>query len=302
MLVMSQLHIDIARNSSDDFNLFHDKSRWHWLAGNPFEGPFSLAFQLGCYIEQQCKLLDMNGESDVDTEQFRFSGYEFSFASCVRPDDEVSLRVKPGKWSSGDGPSILSRRLVLQSNKKPAIIGFKRDGNQMTVALPVKLPPMHMLNALKDREIVAGTDYFLKRKYMIVGNAKNFLASAGVEQSVFIDEFADKVDFPEMYPLGLISSALLERAIFEDIDLISHPMIYSSQKLCIDKKQLAELRSNDPINILIGPDISDDANEFGPESSSKKSVIVECVAYSKEEKPLFIAKVSLIPLNSVIKT
>ena len=302
MLLMTQLHIDIARNSTDDFNLFHDKSRWHWLRGNPFEGPIALGFQLGCFIEYQCKLLAMNGDSDVDSEQFRFSGYEFSFANCVRPDDEVSLSLKSGKWSSGDGPSVYSRRLILKANKKPAIIGYKREGNEMTLPLPSKLPPMHMLNGLNDRDLVPGTQYFLKRKYMIVGNAKNFLASAGAEQSLYIDEFADKVDFPEMYPLGLISSALLERAVFEDIDLISHPMIYASQKLCIDKQQLEELRSNDPINILVGPDISDDANEFSPESSSKKRVIQECVAYSKGDKPLFIAKVCLIPLNSLINS
>jgi hypothetical protein len=243
----------------------------------------------------------MNGASDIDPEQFRFSAYEFSFANCVRPDDEVSLSVKSGKWSNGEGPSIFSRRLILKANKKPAIIGHKREANDMTLPLPSKLPPMHMLNDLSDRDLVPGTKYFLKRKYMIVGNAKNFLASAGAEQSLFIDEFADKVDFPEMYPLGLISSALLERAVFEDIDLISHPMIYASQKLCIDKRQLEELRSNDAINILVGPDISADANEFGPESSNKKLVIQECVAYGKEEKPLFIAKVCLIPLNSLIK-
>lgn len=300
MLLMSQLHIDIARNSTDDFNLFHDKSRWHWLRGNFFDGPIALAFQLGCFIEYQCKLLDMNADVEFDSERFKFSGYEFSFVNCVRPDDEVGLSVKRGKWSVGDGPSVYCRRLILKSNKRPAIVGFKKDGNQMMLALPDKLPPMHMLNALPDREFVPGTDYFLKRKYMIVGNAKNFLASAGAEQSLFIDEFADKVDFPEMYPLGLISSALLERAGFEDIDLISHPMIFASIKLCIDKQQLAELRSNDIINILVGPDISDDANEFGPESSKKKLVVQECVGFAKEDKPLFIAKVSLIPLNSLI--
>ncbi len=301
MLLMSQLHIDIARNSTDDLNLFHDKSRWHWLRGNPFEGPIALGFQLGCFIEYQCKLLAMNSVNEIDTEQFRFSGYEFSFANCVRPDDEISLSLKQGKWSSGDGSSVYSRRFIRNANKKPAIVGFKRAGNQMTLPMPAKLPPMHMLNALPDREIVPGTNYFLKRKYMIVGNAKNFLASAGVEQSLFIDEFSDKVNFPEMYPLGLISSALLERAIFEDIDLISHPMIYVSQKLCIDKQQLEELRSNDPINILVGPDISDDANEFGPESSRKKRIIQECIAYGKEDKPLFMAKISLTPLNSLKK-
>ena len=131
MLLMSQLHIDIARNSTDDFNLFHDKSRWHWLRDNPFEGPIALSFQLGCFIEYQCRLLAMNSTSEIDTDQFRFSAYEFSFANCVRPDDEVTLSVKPGKWSSGEGPSTYSRRLILKANKKPAIVGFKRDGNQM---------------------------------------------------------------------------------------------------------------------------------------------------------------------------
>lgn len=299
MLLMSQLHIDIARNATDDFNLFHDKSRWHWLRGNLFEGPIALGFQLGGFVEYQCKLLAMNSANDLYVGQFRFSGYEFNFVHCVVPDDEVSVNLKQGKWSSGDGSSIYSRRFVLKANKKAAIVGFKREANQMTLSLPTKLPPMHMLNALPDRELVPGTNYFLKRKYMIVGNAKNFLASAGAEQSLFIDEFTDKVDFPEMYPLGLISSALLERAVFEDIDLISHPMIYKTQKLCIDKQQLEELRSNDPINILVGPDISEDANEFGPESSSKKRVIQECIAYGKEEKPLFIAKITLTPLNSL---
>jgi hypothetical protein len=42
------------------------------------------------------------------------------------------------------------------------------------------------------------------------------------------------------------------------------------------------------------------ANEFGPESSSKKRMIQECVAYGKEEKPLFIAKITLTPLNSLV--
>jgi hypothetical protein len=299
MLTMSQVHIDIARNSTDDFNLFHDKNRWHWLRDNPFEGPISLGFQLGCYIEYQFRLLATQDADEVDTEHFRYSAYDFNFASCVRPDDEVGLSVKPGKWSDDNGPSVYSRRLVLKANKKPAIIGFKRDGNQMTLALPTGLPPMHMLNDLPDRDLVPGTDYYLKRKYMILGNAKNFLASAGAEQNLFIDEFADKVDFPEMYPLGLISSALLERAAFEDIDLISNPMIYATQKMCIDKKQLAALRSNDAVNILVGPDISEDAKEFGPESSQKKKVIQECVAYCKEDTPLFIAKVSLLPVQSL---
>ena len=57
MLLMSQIHIDIARNSTDDFNLFHNKDRWHWVRGNPFEGPIALGFPLGCVIEKLCKVM-----------------------------------------------------------------------------------------------------------------------------------------------------------------------------------------------------------------------------------------------------
>jgi len=76
-----------------------------------------------------------------------------------------------------------------------------------------------MLNATARSEIVPGTDYSLKRKYMIVGTLKNFLASAGVEQSLFIDEFADKVYFPGMYHWGTDFLCMLERSRYlEDID------------------------------------------------------------------------------------
>ena len=47
------IHIDVARNATDDFNPFHDKNRWQRVAGNPFSGPILLGFQLECLIEDQ---------------------------------------------------------------------------------------------------------------------------------------------------------------------------------------------------------------------------------------------------------
>ena len=45
-LVFSQAHIDVARNSTDDFNPFHDPLRWQRIEGNPFGSPIALGFQL----------------------------------------------------------------------------------------------------------------------------------------------------------------------------------------------------------------------------------------------------------------
>ncbi len=88
---------------------------------------------------------------------------------------------------------------------------------------------------------------------MIVGNAKNFLSSAFAEQSEYIDEFIDKVNFPKMYPLSLISSAMLERSQAFGQDLIEEPMIYTYHRLSIDREVLQSLKSTHSLNILVSP-------------------------------------------------
>jgi hypothetical protein len=49
--IFSQLYIDVARNSTDDFNLFDDSRKWRNINGNPFNGPITLGFQLASLIE-----------------------------------------------------------------------------------------------------------------------------------------------------------------------------------------------------------------------------------------------------------
>ncbi|MGL1956069.1 MAG: hypothetical protein OCD00_01960 [Colwellia sp.] len=50
---VSQMHIEAARNATDDLNLFHDKNRWHKIKRTPFQGSITLGFQLGCFVEDQ---------------------------------------------------------------------------------------------------------------------------------------------------------------------------------------------------------------------------------------------------------
>ena len=52
---LDQIHIEAARNATDDFNPFHDKNRWRNIAANPFPGPIALGFQLECLIEEQIR-------------------------------------------------------------------------------------------------------------------------------------------------------------------------------------------------------------------------------------------------------
>ncbi|MDH3561594.1 MAG: hypothetical protein OEN52_11645, partial [Gammaproteobacteria bacterium] len=40
-----QIHIDAARNATDDFNPFHDPWKWDHIHGNPFGMPIVLGFQ-----------------------------------------------------------------------------------------------------------------------------------------------------------------------------------------------------------------------------------------------------------------
>lgn len=296
---LSQLHIEAARNSSDDFNLFHDKNRWQMVPSNPFGGPIALGFQLGCYIETQINALRKSEQIEhSQNTRFSYSAYELSFAGSVCPEDIISLNVKPTKTKQSSDGLVQSNRLLLMSKKenqkiKPVIIGSKKEYEKMPQIIEGNFPSFAEIKHLNDRSFIAKSQYFLKHKYMIVGNAKNFLTSAFAEQSEYIDEFEDKVNFPEMYPLGLLSSALLERAQADKYDLRKNPMIFVSHKLVINTSQLAALRSNDRLNILVSQQMPIAKNEH------KKQHY--CLAYANKELPLFQARVELMPLKALLE-
>lgn len=295
-ITLSQIHIEAARNSTDDFNLFHDKNRWNWVENNPFNGPIALGFQLGCLVEDCVKKYRKDATEDTiqSDENIPYSFYELTFAGVVKPGDSISIDVKGTRSSIKEGITTVSNRVLVKASGKAVLLGFKKDVSELPIALPSHYWDPAELRNRKDRSFDESTGYFLKRKYMIVGNAKNFLTSAFAEQSEYIDEFADKVCFPEMYPLSLISSALLERAQAKSHDLIKNPMIYASHKLCIDKRQLKALRSNDSLNILISPEIEE-------VSSDVEKISHLCIGFCNNSIPLFIAQIYLLPLASLTK-
>ncbi|MGB5637745.1 MAG: hypothetical protein WBM63_01375, partial [Sedimenticolaceae bacterium] len=61
-----QLHIDVARNTTDDFNPFHDPKRWQQICNNPFGSTIVLGFQTEFLVSDlvtRQRRLDMNSDS-----------------------------------------------------------------------------------------------------------------------------------------------------------------------------------------------------------------------------------------------
>jgi hypothetical protein len=286
MYTLSQVHIDMARNSTDDFSLFHDQFRWSWVRNNPFKGPIALCFQLGCFVETHIP----QNSPHLTVDMLRFSSFEFKFTRSVKVGDKLEVDIKKGRLSHSENGKQYSTRVCLKANDKPAIIGFKRDGEFPTLTPEFPELLLSELQQAKDRSFIADGEYFLKRKWMIVGNAKNFLLSAYADQTSYIDEFANKVTFPQMYPLSLLSSALLERAQAASHDLVKNPLVYTSQHLSMDKVQLKDLRSNDALHILIKQ----------PQVLQSGVQRFMCFGYVKQQTPLFIAQVDLLPATRMI--
>lgn len=287
-LRFQQIHIDVARNATDDFNPFHDKNRWQNITDNPFAGPIVLGFQLECLIENQLRLYRVQQAENafVEKESLRFSNYEFKFVNVVEANQDISIVIKPSQLKAGDNPT-LGNRVSLKTNGKLAVTGYKKESAAPLLLTGLDLATLGDLNQAQDRSFIADTDFFLKRKYITTSNAKNFLSSALVEQSDYIDEIGDRVQFPETFPCALLSSALLERALQQGHDFEREPMVYKSHKLSIDRDCLAQMRSNDALHLL--------SRHTDPLANTP---VYDCFGILGSERLLFSARIDLMPLAS----
>ena len=286
----STMHVDIARNSTDDFNLFHDKLKWDQVEGTPFNGPILLGFQLEMLIEGAIRQHRMaQGEHGfIEQEQLNFSNYQFSFANAVKPEQEVSLQVKKSQLSNLEGNLILSNRVSLKANDQLCLMGFKKE-SRLPLFLPLaRLPDLSTLTHATDREYLPDSGFFVKRKFMTTSNAKNFLCSAQQEQSIFFDEIDGKVSFPEIFPCALISSALLEKYQQQGLDFKREPLVYTSHKISIDRVILRQLCSNDCVHILL--------KQLNNEENNPEHVY-ECYGIVNQKLLLFRALITLVPMS-----
>lgn len=294
-LTFLQIHIDAARNSTDDFNLFHDRCKWGRIRGNPFGGPIALGFQLESLIEDQLRLYrEQNNETAVIEEnRLRFSNYQFTFASVVRPGETVQVEIRKSQFKPGDN-ATLSNRIALKNGRGIVLFGFKKESQAPLFLAGTGLPRLSGLSHQPDRSYLDGGLFFYKRKYLSNGNAKNFLSGSLADQSAYFDELEERVRFPEIYPAALISCALLERARHNHHDFENEPMVYTSHNISIDRELTQQLRSNDVLHLLV-----DEPAALTTEKGGQQ-YLHHCFGLLDNGAVLFRAEITMMPLAAIL--
>lgn len=255
-LRFDQLHIDVARNTTDDFNPFHDPKRWHLIRDNPFGSTIVLGFQTEFLISDLVERRHRGSPAApvVDVDALPFSNYEFRFVGALRPGEtfDVELRKTLDKTATGGGLS--TRALLRKHDGDPVLMGSQtetRTPKFLPDARPTGLPP---LSDLPDRQPVPGTRYFLKRKYLTTSNGKNFVLAGLAVQQDYFDELDEHIVFPPLFTAALSSCALLEKAVQAGYDFQAEPVVYASHQISVDRRVQADLRSNDRLHLLVdGP-------------------------------------------------
>lgn len=255
-----QLHIDVARNATDDFNPFHDPHRWDHVRGNPFSGPIALGFQLEALIDYLIEREIAAGRAAggggcvEGSASLPFVNYEFRFANAVQAGEPFRAEVRRAVGSGRRDGSVAHRVLLRKQDDTPILIGSRVETQEPRFLKdwsPAALPP---LAALPDRRRLPGSPLFLKRKFLNNSNAKNFLVGSLVDQFFYFDEISERVRFPAIFTASLVSCALLEHLRAQDYNFELNPKVYTAHYLSIDRRLQEGLRSNTRLEILVdGP-------------------------------------------------
>ena len=298
--IFEQIHIEVARAASDDFNLFHDKHKWLQITHNPFKGPIVLGFQLNTLIEHQMKLYReaQHEDSIIAENQLRFSNYQITFVNALRPRQELSLDIK--KTLISTIPELtLTNRIAIKSQGKTILLGYKKETKSPLFLAETDLSGLPDLNTIPDNSMVPGTEFFLKRKWMTNGNVKNFLSGSLAEQSDYFDELAHVAHYPEVFPVSLTSGALLEKAQLENHDFKRNPMVYTSHDFSVDRGHLAQVKNNDKLHILVRQLPESKDNTLNQTSIMLRTY--ECYGLLANRAILFRIKLNLVPLEEIIR-
>lgn len=292
-----QLHIDVARNTTDDFNPFHDPKRWRNIRANPFGSTIVLGFQTEFLVSD---LLERRHRGDVaasisDDRGLPFSNYEFRFVGALRPGErfDVELRKTVDKTASGGGLS--TRAIVRKADNTPVLMGTQSETAEPRFLADADLSTLPDLATLPDRQPIGDGRYFLKRKFLTTSNGKNFvLAGLGSQQDYF-DELDEYVVFPPMFTAALLSCGLLEQAWQQGYDFQADPVVYTSHQISVDRRLQRTLRSNERLHLLVDGPIADTPTG----SADAETVLRRYRVYGviRDNAVLFRANVQLAELH-----
>lgn len=298
-LRFQQIHIDAARNATDDFNPFHDPGKFARIRDNPYGGSIALGFQLECLCAYLVDRQQERGwEGDFIAEHgLAFSNYQFTFAGALVCDQDFTLEVRP-TLTRIDPPS-LANRILVRRGEHTMLLGNRRETQEPLVAEDPALEGLGNLRGAPDRSLLMDTGYFLKRKYLNTGNAKNFLAGSLVDQAYYFDELAERIRFPQMFPCALLSCALLERGRWVGHDFMANPMVYASHHISVDRQLARQLHSNDVLHMLVAnPQPADKAR--GLVGHEQEALLYRCYGYVGNGQLLYRAQILLIPLAAIL--
>ena len=298
--VFHQVHLDVARNATDDFNPFHDRDKWQRIPGNPFGGPIVLGFQLECLVEYLVTRLREREGYPAGGPGPAFRNYQFSFAGALRPDVPFSVTVKPTVTrQDAAGSPMLSNRVALRTADRLVLLGQVRD-SQSPLALADVPAPAVDLRTLQDRALLPGGEWFHKRKFMLNSNAKNMIAGSLGNQADYFDEIEDRVNFPDLFPVSLVSCALLEQAHATGHDFYANPMVYTHHHISVDQRLARALRSNDALHLLVRAAEPPGTDAGGLGRAEVAQLRHECLGLLSGHRVLFRAEVLLAPLAAII--
>jgi hypothetical protein len=294
-----QIHIDVARNSTDDFNPFHDPNRFDRILGNPYPLPIVLGFQLECLCGFLVERVRCGGDEREGGDALRFRNFQFTFADALWCDEACTIEVKPTAVRTD--PPARSNRVLVKKSGRAVLLGQIRDTGEPVVPAAGSLPLAVDLNQAPDRTALPGTPWFLKRKFLNTSNAKNFLAGSLVDQAYYFDEIAGKVRFPELFPCALASCALLEKAWSDGHDFMADPMVYVAHAISVDRGLATALRSNDVLHVLTrGPTVVAGSRALG--GSDLALARYHCAGLLRDQGVLYAADIDLAPLHAIAGT
>ena len=298
--IFDQIHLEVARNASDDFNLFHDKHKWLQITHNPFKGPIALGFQLNTLIEYQVfrHRIVHHENRIIEENKLRYSNYQVTFVNALRPRQAFELTLK--KTLINTIPELtLSNRFAIKSDNKTILLGFKKETPKPLFLPHTPLEKLPDLHALADNSHVPGSDFFLKRKYINKGNVKNFLAGSLAEPSDYFDELEHIAHYPEIFPCSLTSGALLEKAQLERHDFKRNPMVYTSHEISIDRHFLKQVKDNEKLHILVKQHPESADNTLNQTDILLRTY--DCFGLINQHDVLFRIRLNLVPLEEILK-
>jgi hypothetical protein len=290
-----QIHVDVARFSTDDFNPFHDPGKWRRIAGNPFAGPLVLGFQCEALIEGLIAHLPNHREDEAFAAEqaLTWTHYEFTFVSPLMPGERFEAMARSGRRKLTPMPSM-AHRILVRTADRPVLMGFVRRTTTSLNALTLADSPFaRPLRDVPDR--LSQDGWFLKRKFASTGHAKNFLASALANPVDWFDELEGRVNFPDLFPPALLSCALLEQAHANGHDFFNAPLVYAAHRIAVQGPAVRALRSNEPIHLLVSTP-EPVAGKGGLAGREARLSSLALVYAGQEDRLLAQAEVQLAPM------